>query len=255
MKKLRNIINKMYPLIYFGVFTCIWELVVERGLVSRFVLPSPGDIFRVLIKDYRILLEHLYVTLYEAVLGLSIGVVVGILVALLMERFDSLRRLLYPFIILSQTVPTIAIAPLLVLWLGYDILPKVVLIVLTTFYPIAVGVYEGFQSIDRDYIALMDSMGASEFQIFKYLKLPATAPNFFSALKISASYSIVGAVIAEWLGGFRGLGVYMTRVKKAYAFDKMFAVIIIISLLSLALIQMVSLLRRLIIKWEYINEE
>ncbi len=255
MKKLGNIINKFYPIVVFVLILGVWELVVEKGFVSRFVLPSPTDIFRVLKKDYNTLLEHLYVTLFEAMIGLSIGIVVGILVAVLMERFESVKRVLYPIIVLTQTVPTIAIAPLLVLWLGYDILPKVVLIVLTTFYPVAVGVFEGFQSIDEDYIALLDSMGASESQIFRYLKIPATASNFFSALKISASYSVVGAVIAEWLGGFRGLGVYMTRVKKAYAFDKMFAVIIIISILSLVLIGIVNLLRKVILKWEYVNEE
>lgn len=255
MKKLGSTINKLYPIIFFIIFLGLWEFVVEQGIVSRFVLPSPTDIFSILKSERKILLEHLYVTLFEALVGLSLGIIVGITVAILMERFELIKRIMYPVIILTQTVPTIAIAPLLVLWLGYDILPKVVLIVLTTFYPVAVGVFEGFQSIDEDYIALLDSMGAREFQIFKYLKIPATASNFFSALKISASYSVVGAVISEWLGGFRGLGVYMTRVKKAYAFDKMFAVIIIISLLSLVLIGIVNLLRRIILKWEYVNEE
>lgn len=255
MKKLGSIINSIFPIVIFFILLGIWEFAVESEMVSRFILPSPTDIFQVFRDDYKVLLGHLYVTLFEAMIGLGIGIIIGILVAILMERFDSVKKVMYPLIILTQTVPTIAIAPLLVLWLGYDILPKVVLIVLTTFYPVAVGVFEGFQSIDEDYITLLDSMGASEFQKFRYLKIPATAPNFFSALKISASYSVVGAVIAEWLGGFRGLGVYMTRVKKAYAFDKMFAVIIIISLLSLVLIVLVDLLRRMTLRWEYIDEE
>ena len=255
MKKLGSIINNIFPIVIFAILLGVWEFVVEREIVSRFILPSPTDIFQVFKNDYKVLLGHLYVTLFEAMIGLAIGIVIGIVVAILMERFDRVKRVMYPLIILTQTVPTIAIAPLLVLWLGYDILPKVVLIVLTTFYPVAVGVFEGFQSIDEDYVALLNSMGASEFQMFRYLKIPGTGPNFFSALKISASYSVVGAVIAEWLGGFRGLGVYMTRVKKAYAFDKMFAVIIIISLLSLVLIVLVDLLRRMILRWEYIDEE
>lgn len=255
MKKLKNTFIKIYPYLIFIAFILLWEFVVEMDIVSRFILPSPTDIISVFINEIDVLWSHFTVTLYEAVLGLIIGIALGFLVAVLMEKYTVIRRIFYPIIVISQTIPTIAIAPLLVLWLGYDILPKILLIVITTFYPIAVGVYEGFSSIDKDYITLMESMDATDFQIFKYLKLPATLPNFFSALKISTSYSVVGAVISEWLGGFRGLGVYMTRVKKAYAFDKMFAVIIIISVMSLILIKIVNILRKKIIKWEYVDEK
>lgn len=254
MKKLKNIFIKIYPYLVFIGLIILWEFVVEADIVSRFVLPSPTDIIRVFVNDWGVFIEHFLVTMLEAIVGLIIGIALGFVFAVLMERYEVIKRIFYPIIVVSQTIPTIAIAPLLVLWLGYDILPKIVLIVVTTFYPIAVGIYEGFSSIDKDYITLMESMGATDLEIFRYLKLPATLPNFFSALKISTSYSVVAAVISEWLGGFRGLGVYMTRVKKAYAFDKMFAVIIIISVLSLLLISLVNVLRKKIIKWEYVDE-
>ena len=127
--------------------------------------------------------------------------------------------------------------------------PKIALVVLTTFFPITVALLDGYKSVDPDAVSLLQSMGAGKIKIFRYLKLPASLPHFFSGLKISASYAIVGAVIAEWLGGFHGLGVYMTKVKKAYAFDKMFAVIILIILISLLLMALVALCSRLATPW------
>ena len=124
------------------------------------------------------------------------------------------------------------------------------LVVITTFFPIAVGLLDGYKSVDKDEINLLRSMGAGKFKIFKHVKLPNALPHFFSGLKISASYAIVGAVISEWLGGFEGLGVYMTRVKKAYAFDRMFSVIIVIVVISLLLMKLVNILRKMVMPWE-----
>ena len=128
--------------------------------------------------------------------------------------------------------------------------PKITLVVLTTFFPIIVSLLDGYRSVDEDSIKLLRSMGASNFQIFRYIKFPSAIPSFFAGLKVSASYAVVGAVVAEWLGGFVGLGVYMTRVRKAYAFDKMFAVILFVTLISLALMWAVTGLRKLAMPWE-----
>jgi ABC-type nitrate/sulfonate/bicarbonate transport system permease component len=144
----------------------------------------------------------------------------------------------------------VAIAPLLVLWFGYEMLPKIILIVIATFFPITIGVLEGFRSADRDTINLLRSMGAGKWQIFCYIKLPGAMGQFFASLRISAAYSVVGAVISEWLGGFSGLGVYMTRVKKAFSFDKMFAVIFLISFISLLLMKLVDYLQMKCMPWE-----
>lgn len=166
-----------------------------------------------------------------------------------MDRFRILGAALSPIVTISQTIPTIAIAPLLVLWLGYDMLPKVLLVALTTFFPITVSLTQGFRSADADTIDLMRVMGASWWQTFRFVKVPAAASYFFSGLRISATYAVVGAVVAEWLGGFQGLGVYMTRVRKSYSYDEMFAVIIIISVLSLLLMGAVKLLERACMPW------
>lgn len=228
----------------------LWQFACSTGLVPSFMLPSPVRVVQALVGDWHLLAGHAATSLAEAGLGLAAGVALGFAAALAMDRFDLLFRAFYPIVVLTQTIPTVAIAPLLVLWFGYGMLPKVVLIVVATFFPITVGMLEGLRSVDPDEIDLMRAMGATCVQILRHVKLPAAMPQFFSGLKISAAYAIVGAVIAEWLGGFSGLGVYMTRVRKAYSFDKMFAVIFLISALSLALMWAVDAVRRIAMPWE-----
>ena len=166
-----------------------------------------------------------------------------------MDRFKWLYKAIYPILVVTQTIPTIAIAPLLVLWMGFGMAPKITLVVITTFFPIVIGLLTGFEGVDPDAINLMRAMGANRYQIFRYVKFPNAIASFFSGLRISSAYAVVGAVVSEWLGGFEGLGVYMTRVKKAYAFDKMFAVIVFISAISLILMGIVSLLERAAMPW------
>ena len=214
------------------------------------MLPSPVAVVQAFMKEFPILMEHSFVTLTEAFLGLGLGILLGFVMAVLMDQFEGLYQAFYPIIVLTQTVPAVAIAPLLVLWFGYEMTPKVVLIVITTFFPIAIGLLNGFRSADADSMHLLRAMGADRWQIFRHIKLPGAMSQFFAGLRISASYSVVGAVISEWLGGFSGLGVYMTRVKQAFAFDKMFAVIFLISIISLLLMKGVDVLQKVCMPWE-----
>ena len=218
----------------------LWQGACSLGLVPAFLLPSPLDVLKAFWAELPLLWENSLITLQEAFLGLVLGVATGFLAAVLLDSFGFLYRAFYAVLELTQTVPTVAIAPLLVLWFGYGMAPKIILIVLSTFFPIAVGLLEGFRSVDPGTIGQMRSMGAGKWPIFRRIKLPSALPLFFSGLRIAAAYGVVGAVSSEWLGGFGGLGVYMTRVKKAYAFDKMFAVIFLISGISLALMRLVE---------------
>ena len=227
------------------VLAGVWLFVSEGEIVPSYMLPSPVDVVRAFVGDFNILMSHAAITLQEALYGLFIGTALAFVIAVLMDRFDFLYKAVYPILVITQTIPTIAIAPLLVLWMGFSMAPKITLVVLTTFFPITISLLDGFKSADPDSINLIRSMGGGNFKIFRHIKLPGAVEQFFSGLKVSASYSVVGAVISEWLGGFEGLGVYMTRVKKAYAFDKMFAVIILVSLVSLALMGAVALLKNL----------
>ena len=200
------------------------------------------------------MMKQAAVTLQETLYGLLIGIAIAFVIASLMDRFTIINKALYPVLVVTQTIPTIAIAPLLVLWMGFGMAPKITLVVITTFFPIAIELLNGFQSVDEDAINLMRSMGARRLQIFRIIKLPNATASFFSGLRISAAYAVVGAVVSEWLGGFEGLGVYMTRVKKAYAFDKMFAVIVFISAISLVLMGIVVLLEKISMPWVHKKE-
>ena len=223
-------------------------------LVPAYMLPSPIDVVKAFVDNFSIMMKQAAVTLQETFYGLLIGIVIAFVIASLMDRFTIINKALYPVLVVTQTIPTIAIAPLLVLWMGFGMAPKITLVVLTTFFPIAIGLLNGFESVDADAINLMRSMGATRLQIFRIVKLPNATASFFSGLRISAAYAVVGAVVSEWLGGFEGLGVYMTRVKKAYAFDKMFAVIVFISAISLVLMGIVILLERISMPWVHKTE-
>ena len=250
MKKSQNITSKLWSLSAIAVILIVWQIVCSLELVEAFLLPSPIQIVKTLIAEFPLLMSHAAVTLAEAFLGLFLGVLLGFAVAVLMDHFEPLYKAFYPLIVLTQTVPAVAIAPLLVLWFGYEMAPKVILIVITTFFPIAVGLLNGFKAADKDQINMLRAMGASRIQVFRHIKLPGSISQFFAGLRISASYAVVGAVIAEWRGGFSGLGVYMTLVKKAYAFDKMFAVIFLISLISLLLMKCVDWAEKKCMPWE-----
>jgi ABC-type nitrate/sulfonate/bicarbonate transport system permease component len=249
-RKLQNITGNLWAGAAIAGLLVIWQLATDLKLVEGYMLPSPVSVVKAFIAEFPLLMENTAVTLGEAFLGLLFGVALGFVMAVLMDRFERVYQAFYPLMVLTQTIPAVAIAPLLVLWFGYEMAPKVILIVITTFFPIAVGLLDGFRSADRDAVNLLRSMGAGRFQIFCYIKFPGALGRFFSGLRISASYAVVGAVISEWLGGFSGLGVYMTRVKKAYSFDKMFAVIFLISAISLVLMWGVDLLQKKCMPWE-----
>ena len=250
MKKSRSITSKLPAAAAIAALLLIWYLACAWGLVPSFMLPSPGQVLAALVEEFPVLVQHARITLLEAALGLGVGVAAAFLIATLMDRFRFLYKALYPLLIITQTIPSVAIAPLLVLWMGFEMAPKVTLVAITTFFPITIGLLDGYTSADKEAAELLRSMGAGRWQIFRHLKFPAALSHFFAGLRVSASYAVVGAVISEWLGGFEGLGVYMTRVKKAYAFDSMFAVIVFITAVSLLLMLCVSLLRKLAMPWE-----
>lgn len=255
IKKLQNIINKLYAPGFIIGLSLIWQVVCSLELVPGYMLPSPIQVMQAFINEFNVLMEHLMISLSEAFLGLGVGILVAFILAVGMDHYRGLHKSLYPLLIISQTVPVIAIAPLLVLWMGYGMAPKVMVIFLVCFFPITISLLDGFKEADRDTIRLMKSMGANAKQIFWHIKLPCALPGFLAGLKVSVSYAVIGAVVAEWLGGTAGLGVYMTRVRKSYAFDKMFAVIFLVSLISLVLMKLVSLLERKVMPYKRIQNK
>ncbi len=237
------------PIVVIIMLLVIWQMACMFNWVPRYMLPSPLEVIKAFVSDFPLLMSHAKVTLLEACLGLLGGIALGFICAVLMDAFPVVKKGLYPLLVISQTIPPVAIAPLLILWFSYGIAPKVILVVMVSFFPMAVGLYDGLTSVDEDMLKLMHSMNASKLQIFVHVKFPAALTQFFSGVRMAAAYSVVGAVISEWLGGFYGLGVYMTRVKKSMAYDKMFAVIFFVSAISLLLMALVSAIQKKAMPW------
>ena len=165
-----------------------------------------------------------------------------------------LRRARYPLLVTSQTIPILALAPLLIIWFGFGMTPKVIIVALFCFFPIAINTADGLSSADPELLSLLRAMGASRGQIWRKVRLPASLPYFFSGLRIAAAYCIVGAIIGEWVGGNLGLGIYMLRSSNAFKTEQVFAAIVVSSLLSLALFGLVYLAERLLLPWYLTNK-
>ncbi|WP_258556854.1 ABC transporter permease [Moraxella lacunata] len=235
------------------VLLVAWQAVIGFGLLPDYLLPSPMQIIKAFIDDFALLMGHSKYTLMTAFLGTVIGLLLSFVLSILMDLSKNFRQMVYPILLLNQTIPTIAIAPLLVIWLGYGILPKVVLVVLSVFFPMTIALLDGYNSIDKQALNLFKSMKATTYQTYVHLKIPSAMGYFFTGLKVSLSYALISAVVAEWLGGYHGLGVYMTRVRKSYELDNMFAVIFFISFLTLVLLASVKLIERQVLKYQYLK--
>ncbi|WP_197276330.1 ABC transporter permease [Bacillus sp. JCM 19034] len=181
------------------VFVVIWELVVWMTEIESYILPAPTEIVLAFSQSWSLLPEHVWVTTMEALLGFGLGIIVALCIALTLDSSAMLRKSLYPLLLFSQTIPIIAIAPLLIIWFGYGMLPKVLVVALVTFFPVAVNMIEGLQSSDRDMIRLLQSMGSSRLQTLRFVRIPHALPYLFTGLKIAATYSVLAAVISEWL--------------------------------------------------------
>ena len=255
MKKSQSTINHQNWLPFFPIAAVIivWQLVSMSGIVPPYMLPGPLRVTAVFAADFQLLMKHLLVTLAEAMTGLVLAVTAAFILAVIMDANIFIKKSITPILLITQTMPVIALAPLLILWMGYGLMPKITLVFLTCFFPVTIALCGAFASADEDALRLLQSMGAKKWQLYRYIKIPKGLPEFFSGLKIAASYSIIGAVVAEWLGGDSGLGVYMIRVRKSYSFDRMFAAIIIVSLLSLVLIKVVGIIERASMPWRNVQ--
>lgn len=248
----RQIISLIKSHILVVLILVFWQMCVSLEVIPDYLLPSPLQIVAAFIEDFPLLMEHAKYTLATAFIGTAIGLIISFVLSILMDLSKTMKELIYPVILLNQTIPTIAIAPLLIIWLGYGITPKVVLVVLAVFFPITIALVDGYQSLSREHLNLFKSMKASKYQLYRHLKIPSAMGSFFTGLKVALSYALISAVIAEWLGGYHGLGVYMTRVRKSYDLDSMFAVIFLISFLTILLIGLVKWLERRVLRHNYL---
>ncbi len=242
--------NMIYPAAAMTLFILLWEIIVKITNTPEYRLPAPTAIVSELVKSWEVLLGHTAVTAYETLLGFVIGVAAACLIAVAVDSIKIFEKTFMPFAVLSQTIPLVALAPLLAIWFGFGITPKIILIVLVVFFPVAISLIQGFKSTNRDLMEMMVGMNASKRQIFTKLKLPSAAPYFFSGLKISAAYAVMGAVISEWTGASKGLGIYMTRAMSSFKTAALFADILIIAALSITLFKLIEFLENKIITWK-----
>lgn len=226
-----------------------WESIVALGWVPSFIIPAPTSIVRALFQDRHLLIgQHLIATFEEIGLGFLLSVFGGVILATSMHIFLPLEKALYPFLIISQTIPLIALSPIFIMWFGYTIWSKVAVVFLTAFFPIVVSTYDGLKKGNRDYTELLMTMGANRWDILRTIEIPMALPSFFSGLKLSIVYCVVGATIGEWLGGTKGLGYFSRRMSSNMHTDAMFASILLLSLLGIALFMTIVILERQFLK-------
>lgn len=239
-------------LILFAIFS--WHAVAIRSGLSAFILPSPGEVVKAAWETRDLLVSAIGTTMLETLIGLLVAVFLGMALAAAMDLSSFMRRALYPILVASQTVQILAIAPLLIIWFGFGLLPKVIIVILVCFFPMAVNTADGLASADPDHIALLKAMGANRGQIWRLVRLPSALPSFFSGLRIAVTYSVVGATIGEWVGGSEGLGLYMLRSKNALATDQVFVAIVVTSAISIGLFAVIYFLERVSLRWYYTVE-
>lgn len=249
MKRLANTVPRLYPLLALSLIVLLWDAGVRLSRVPHYILPAPAAVLEALANGRAVLWYHAQVTLLEALLGFSAAVVLALVLALLLYYLTWLYRALYPVLIVSQTIPLIVLAVLLPLWFGWGVLPKVLIIVLVCFFPMVINLFNGLQTVDEDLLDLFRSMGAGRLATFRIVIIPAALPAFFAGLRISATYSVMAAVIGEWLGAQRGLGYFMTLQQKGFAIDRVLAAVVIICVLSLLLVKAIDFLEYLLLPW------
>ncbi len=226
-----------------------WELAVRALAVPVYILPPPSRIAVAFVTRFPVLARHGATTLGEIALGLALAATLGFLLAVALYYSRSLERGLRPFIVASQMVPVFAIAPLLVVWLGFGIWPKVVVTALIGFFPVVVSELDGLHSAKREAVDLLLSMGATRRQLLTKLLLPASLPSLFSGLKLAATLSVVGATIGEWVGARRGLGFFMLESNARLRVDLVFAAILMLTFIGLLLFAALRIIERWALRW------
>ena len=225
----------MMPILAFILVISIWEMSVRAFHISLYVLPAPSKIVMAILDNFDILWMHSMVTLKEALIGLVISTLLAIWIAIGMDLSKVFKTSIYPYLIVTQTVPIMVLGPLFSIWLGFGLAPKVLIVIFMCFFPVAISFCDALGQVDEKQVNLLKSFGASTFQIYKMIKIPSGALGLFSGLKVAATYCIGGAIVGEWLSSSAGLGYYMLRVKNGYMLDKVFACVVMIIIWSILL--------------------
>ena len=249
-RDLGNFVRQWLPslLIVVGILAA-WEAYVRVFDVQTWLLPAPSDIGAALYGDAGLLWRHTRTTLSEIIVGFGLALACGVALATAIGLSRTLERAIYPFVIASQTIPIIVIAPMLLIWVGYGLAPKVIVVALISFFPIVVNMVDGLKSVDRDMVNLMRTLGAHRLQVFLKVQVPTSLPYLFSGMRVAIAVSVIGAVIGEWVGSSEGLGYLMIRSKPQFLTERVFAAIAILSAMGVGLFASVGIVERFAIPW------
>ncbi|MRX74086.1 ABC transporter permease subunit [Bacillus lacus] len=242
--------SSLLPALAVTLLLLFWEAAVYISQIERWILPAPSAVASSLFSMDTGIWGHIGHTAAEAAAGLILAVIAAFFISVMIDSSTIMKRAIYPLLVISQTVPIIALAPLFIIWFGFGMLPKIMVVALVCFFPITINTVEGLRLVDRDMLKLMNTMGATGKQIFLKVKLPSALPHFFSGLKIAGTYSVMGAVIGEWLGSSKGLGILLTRSSQSFLTERVFAIIFLIVMLSLAVFSLIEYIAKLSMPWK-----
>jgi len=242
-------VSALPPLVVLVALFAAWEIYVSASDINVVTLPAPSRILDAAYTNRALLWDHSLVTLKETVIGLIVSIAFGVALALLIDAFAPARRALYPLLVGSQTIPVVVIAPLMILWFGFELTPKIIVVTLYTFFPITVAFASGLAATSPEALVLMRTLGAGRLKTLLVLKVPHALPYLFTGLRIAVTYAMVGAVFAEWSGAREGLGIYVLLMKNSFRTDMVFAAVFLIALLSLALFVLVGVIERMVVRW------
>jgi len=243
------------PLAIVAVLVAIWQLYANLSGIGDDVLPPPSRVLSVSWENRGDLWSNTLPTLRATLLGFALSLVVGFVLAVVIDSWKAARRALMPVLITTQTLPIVAIAPLMILWFGFGLTPKVLLVALVTFFPLTIAFAEGFAASDPEAEALLRSMGASRARIFRSVRFPTSMPFFFAGLRIAITYAVVAAIFAEYAGASEGLGIYMQNAKNSFRTDLVLAAVLVSALLTLALFALTYALERIAIPWYRLSRQ
>ena len=243
--------KRLAPPVFLLSLAVIWELLADYGLVSHILAPAPTKILGAIVASRSEILDHAWTTMQEVISGYAAGILIGCLLGVIIVYSSILDRIFTPFMIVSQTVPYVALAPILVAWFGYGMMPKLVLVALITFFPVALAIIDGLRSVDPELLRFVRSLGGTEWNIFSKLKLPSALPHVFTGVKVSATYAVLGAVVAELFGSRKGLGNMMMRAHTKMKTDLVFGTVGVMTAMGILLFLVVVLAERLVIPWHH----
>jgi len=238
------------PLVLLAVAVAVWELVVRAAHVPDYLFPAPTTVASSLADDAGLLGRAALVTVREIVLGYLLAVAVAVAIAVVLHFSAALRRALLPILVLSQTVPTVLLAPILAILLGYGTAPKLIVVAVVCFFPIVINTVDGLRSTDPELVRMMRTLHGGRFAIFRRVELPGALPAILSGARVAATYAAVGAVFSEWAGSSAGLGFVILQAQPALETARIFAAVLVLSAVALALYALVTLAERFLVPWQ-----